>query len=245
VEPAVPAGWLDGSRLRRPQFELAGGRGFAMRAVVPPLINHQTNTLLASRVLFTCAICALLTPASRAVEVFVRPLVAAFDSSDVEGADDSFNIAGGVTAGVYLGATHRHEVSLEIMGVSVKSSARLSPTNFSSTKEDHVTLLHQYRYHIPLSSTSDRIRFFVGPAIGAARTETERTMTIVPGGSFRVARSKWYAAWGLSAGLNIRAGDRFDLEVGVRRLQVDSKEEGYGFDDFAANGMTFGVGFRF
>ncbi len=203
----------------------------------------------ASRLFLVGALSVVFCAVAQA-QVFLRPMAVAYlpeGTDDNEGSSkvDSIVVGGGATFGVFMGPTNRHEVSFEVSSLSIDSKTEGSPAS-ASNKESYLPIMQQYRLHIPLTK-KERLWIFLGPAVGIANTEKETLNTQTPGVgvSTRVTKSKWNIAWGASIGVNYRLGNSFDVDIGVRRLQVESKSKKLGWDNFAANGVFAGLGVRF
>lgn len=198
--------------------------------------------------LVACAIFLGVLTQGRAADYFIGPIVTEVDPH-VAGASSATGL--GFCTGVYWRTDQQDlekEVSFECW------SARWTGWDARGVRQDTFSdtlmpLMLNFRVNIAPDSELKRLRVYIGPSIGMARTDGKDHIT---GGGMNQSfdDSIWNVVWGGTAGVKIRLTQRLDLDLGYRVLVVSKttyeyQGQGYGFGRRALNVLSLGLGMRF
>jgi opacity protein-like surface antigen len=151
---------------------------------------------------------------------FVRAGVQYFSYSD---SDYSAEAGGSVAAGLTLGPSGEHELSLEVAHAAWSWSrpGALAP-GLGYSGEGHVTpILASYRYYI--GAADARVRYYAGLSAGFVKPSGDAKF-LGSGVNYGGSASDAAAAFGVTAGINGKLTEAVSWDLGYRYLQAQDMD---------------------
>ena len=184
----------------------------------------------------------------RAAEYFIRPIVSRVDPHVIA---DSRATGLGFCAGIYWRNDQDNlekEISVEFD--RAKWSASVSDGfNLYNESETMMPIVLNLRVNVCPDSDLKRLRFYIGPCFGVARS-TAKVHVTGEGEDLYSSDSDWDLAWGASVGFLIRVTSKVDIDIGYRRLGASNTkfqlmDESIASGTNTLDGLYLGVGMRF